>query len=56
MTNETKRLDEHRSQVRTLSVPASYVDTGGRGRPMLFGYGAGCGSHRWRHAIELPGG
>src|SRR4029077_12323575 len=35
MTSEMERLDKYRSQVRTRSGPASYVDTGGPGRPVL---------------------
>ena len=36
MTSELERLDKHRGQVLTRSGPASYVDTGGPGRPVLF--------------------
>jgi pimeloyl-ACP methyl ester carboxylesterase len=38
--------------VRTRSGPASYVDTGGPGRPALFVHGVGTSSYLWRHVIE----
>ena len=44
MVSEMERLDKHRSQVRTASGPASYVDTGGPGRPVLFVHGIGSSS------------
>jgi pimeloyl-ACP methyl ester carboxylesterase len=54
--SELERLDKHRSQVRTRSGPASYVDTGGPGRPVLFVHGVGTSSYLWRNAIaELDG-
>ena len=40
MTSEMERLDKHRGQVDTRSGPASYVDTGGPGRPVLFVHGS----------------
>src|SRR3954468_17771988 len=52
MTSEMERLDKYRSQVRTRSGPASYVDTGGPGRPGLFVHGAGTSSQLWRHAVD----
>ena len=56
MTSEMERLDKHRGQVRTQSGPASYVDTGGPGRPVLFVHGVGTSSYLWRNAIgELDG-
>ncbi len=56
MISELERLDKHRSQVRTRSGPASYVDTGGPGRPVLFVHGVGTSSYLWRNAIaELDG-
>jgi pimeloyl-ACP methyl ester carboxylesterase len=56
MITELERLDKHRSQVRTRSGPASYVDTGGPGRAVLFIHGVGTSSYLWRHAIaELDG-
>ena len=56
MISELERLDKHRSQVRTRSGPASYVDTGGPGRPVLFVHGVGTSSYLWRHVIaELDG-
>jgi pimeloyl-ACP methyl ester carboxylesterase len=53
MTSEMERLDKHRGQVDTRSGPASYVDTGGPGRPVLFVHGIGSSSYLWRHVIEL---
>jgi pimeloyl-ACP methyl ester carboxylesterase len=52
MTTEMERLDKYRGQVRTRSGPASYVDTGGPGRPALFVHGVGTSSYLWRHVIE----
>ncbi len=56
MVSEMERLDKHRSQVRTRSGPASYIDTGGPGRPVLFVHGVGSSSYLWRHVIELLDG
>src|SRR5262252_1463861 len=56
MLSAMERLDKYRSQVRTRSGPASYVDTGGPGRPVLFVHGVGTSSYLWRHAIELLDG
>jgi pimeloyl-ACP methyl ester carboxylesterase len=53
MTSEMERFDKHRGQVKTRSGPASYVDTGGPGRPVLFVHGVGTSSYLWRHATEL---
>ena len=51
-----ERLDKYRSQVRTRSGPASYVDTGGPGRPVLFVHGVGTSSYLWRNVIaQLDG-
>jgi len=56
MVSEMERLDKHRSQVRTRSGPASYIDTGGPGRPVLFVHGIGSSSYLWRNVIgELEG-
>jgi pimeloyl-ACP methyl ester carboxylesterase len=55
MISELERLDKHRSQVRTRSGPASYIDTGGPGRPVLFIHGVGTSSYLWRHVIEELG-
>ena len=56
MVSEMERLDKHRSQVDTRSGPASYVDTGGPGRPVLFVHGIGSSSYLWRNVIgELEG-
>lgn len=52
MSTEMERLDTHRSEVRTRSGPASYVDTGGPGRPALFVHGLATSSYLWRHVIE----
>jgi len=51
MVSEMERLDKHRSQVRTGSGPASYIDTGGPGRPVLFVHGIGSSSYLWRNVI-----
>ena len=56
MVSEMERIDKHRSQVPTRSGPASYVDTGGAGRPVLFVHGVGTSSYLWRHVIELLDG
>ena len=47
-----ERLDKHRGQVQTQSGPASYIDTGGPGRPVLFVHGLGTSSYLWRHVID----
>src|SRR6516225_2950024 len=52
MPTEMEHLDKHRTQVRTQSGPASYVDTGGPGRPVLFVHGLATSSYLWRHVIE----
>ena len=51
MNSEMERLDKHRGQVLTRSGPASYIDTGGPGRPTLFVHGVGTSSYLWRHVI-----
>jgi pimeloyl-ACP methyl ester carboxylesterase len=56
MTSEMEHLDKHRGQVDTRSGPASYVDTGGPGRPVLFVHGIGTSSYLWRHVIEMLDG
>jgi pimeloyl-ACP methyl ester carboxylesterase len=56
MISELERLDKYRSQVRTRSGPASYVDTGGSGRPVLFVHGVGTSSYLWRNVIAELGG
>ena len=56
MTSEMELLDKHRSEVRTGSGPASYVDTGGPGRPVLFVHGVGSSSYLWRNVIGLLAG
>jgi pimeloyl-ACP methyl ester carboxylesterase len=50
--SEMERLDKHRGQVQTRSGPASYIDTGGPGRPALFVHGVGTSSYLWRHVIS----
>ncbi len=52
MLSTMERLDKHRSQVDTRSGPASYVDTGGPGRAVLFVHGGGTSSHLWRNVID----
>jgi pimeloyl-ACP methyl ester carboxylesterase len=52
MLSEMERLDKHRSQVSTGSGAASYVDTGGPGRVVLFVHGVGTSSYLWRHVID----
>ncbi|MGD0245188.1 MAG: alpha/beta hydrolase [Streptosporangiaceae bacterium] len=56
MTSEMELLDQHRREVRTRSGPASYVDTGGPGRPVLFVHGVGSSSYLWRNVIGLLDG
>jgi len=56
VSTEMERLDKHRSQVRTRSGPASYIDTGGPGRPALFIHGLATSSYLWRHVIDQLGG
>jgi pimeloyl-ACP methyl ester carboxylesterase len=51
MTSEMERLDKHRGRLTTGSGPASYVDTGGPGRPVLFVHGVGSSSYLWRNVI-----
>jgi pimeloyl-ACP methyl ester carboxylesterase len=56
MTSEMERFDSNRAQVRTPGGPASYVDTGGQGRPALFVHGVGTSSYLWRNVFgELAG-
>ena len=52
MLSTMERLDKHRSQVDTRSGPASYIDTGGPGRVVLFVHGVGTSSHLWRNVID----
>ena len=56
MCSEMERLDKHRSQVRTPSGSASYIDTGGPGRVALFVHGLATSSYLWRHVIDLLDG
>jgi pimeloyl-ACP methyl ester carboxylesterase len=56
MLGEMERLDKHRNQVQTRSGPASYIDTGGPGRPALFLHGVGTSAYLWRHVIEQLNG
>jgi pimeloyl-ACP methyl ester carboxylesterase len=51
MTSEMERLDKYRSEIQTKSGPASYVDTGGPGRPVLLVHGVGSSSYLWRNVI-----
>jgi pimeloyl-ACP methyl ester carboxylesterase len=52
MVSEMERLDVHRRQVQTQSGPASYIDSGGPGRPVLFIHGVGTSTYLWRHVID----
>jgi pimeloyl-ACP methyl ester carboxylesterase len=52
MLSAMERLDENRSQVDTRSGPASYIDTGGPGRVVLFVHGVGTSSYLWRNVID----
>ena len=52
MLSEMERLDKHRSQVQTPAGPASYIDSGGPGRPALFLHGIGTSAYLWRHVID----
>ena len=55
-TTTTNVIDARRGQVRTRSGPASYIDTGGPGRAVLFVHGLGTSSYLWRHVIgQLDG-
>lgn len=56
MTSEMERLDKYRSRVQTPSGPASYIDTGGPGRPVLLVHGVGSSSYLWRNVIGLLDG
>jgi pimeloyl-ACP methyl ester carboxylesterase len=55
MPGATEQLDQHRGQIQTRSGLASYVDTGGPGRAVLFVHGIGTSSYLWRHVIEQLG-
>jgi pimeloyl-ACP methyl ester carboxylesterase len=52
MSTVLEHLDNHRSQVHTRSGPASYIDTGGSGRPALFLHGVSTSSYLWRNVID----
>ena len=52
MTSAMERFDKYRGQVATGSGPASYIDTGGPGRVVLFVHGLGTSSYLWRHVID----
>lgn len=56
MTSEMERLDKYRGRVQTPSGPASYIDTGGPGRPVLLVHGVGSSSYLWRNVIGLLDG
>ncbi|HEU5419735.1 MAG TPA: alpha/beta hydrolase [Streptosporangiaceae bacterium] len=56
MISELEAFDKYRGEVRTGSGPASYIDTGGPGRPALFIHGVGTSSYLWRHVIGEFGG
>ena len=52
MLSAKEYLDKHRSQADTRSGPASFIDTGGPGRPVLFVHGLATSSYLWRNVIE----
>jgi pimeloyl-ACP methyl ester carboxylesterase len=52
MSSVLEHLDNQRSQVHTRSGPASYIDTGGSGRPALFIHGVSTSSYLWRNVID----
>ena len=52
MLSEMERLDKYRGEVKTRTGPASYIDTGGPGRAVLFVHGVGSSSYLWRHVID----
>jgi pimeloyl-ACP methyl ester carboxylesterase len=52
MLSEMERFDKYRSQLDTRAGPASYIDTGGPGRAVLFVHGVGSSSYLWRHVID----
>jgi pimeloyl-ACP methyl ester carboxylesterase len=52
MLSAMERLDKYRSQLDTRSGPASYIDTGGPGRAVLFVHGVGSSSYLWRNVID----
>jgi pimeloyl-ACP methyl ester carboxylesterase len=52
MPDVLERLDRYRGQVETTFGPASYIDTGGPGRPALFVHGLGTSSYLWRNVID----
>jgi pimeloyl-ACP methyl ester carboxylesterase len=52
MTSEMELIDRFRGHVNTRSGPASYIDTGGAGRPVLFIHGLATSSYLWRHVID----
>ena len=52
MSTVLERLDNHRNQVVTRSGSASYLDTGGPGRPVLFVHGLLTSSYLWRNVID----
>jgi pimeloyl-ACP methyl ester carboxylesterase len=49
-------LDRHRHEIDTRSGPASYLDTGGAGRPVLFVHGLATSGYLWRNVIDRLGG
>ncbi|HEX9065882.1 MAG TPA: alpha/beta hydrolase [Streptosporangiaceae bacterium] len=56
MLSEMEHLDKYRGEIRAAPGRASYIDTGGPGRPVLFIHGLGTSAYLWRHVIgELAG-
>ena len=51
MPTTAERLDRHRAQIDTRSGSASYIDSGGPGRPALFVHGLATSSYLWRNVI-----
>ena len=51
MPTTAERLDQHRARIDTRSGPASYIDTGGPGRPAMFVHGLATSSYLWRNVI-----
>ena len=51
MTDTLEQLDKSRGEIQTRSGPASYIDTGGTGRPAVFVHGVGTSSYLWRNVI-----
>jgi len=56
LPHQLHQFDRHRGVLPTRYGPASYVDTGGSGTPVLFVHGVGTSSYLWRNVFaELDG-